>query len=81
MIKTTLCLTALLIPLAGCMGNATVSTRDADRGTTVRRAEESASIDGWRIFYRVNEADQVITVIAVKRRERNTYTYLYSLFL
>lgn len=50
MIKTSLCLTALLIPLAGCMGNATVSTRDADRGTTVRRAEESASIDGWRIF-------------------------------
>jgi mRNA-degrading endonuclease RelE of RelBE toxin-antitoxin system len=38
-------------------------------------------IDGWRIFYRVNNVDQVVTIIAVKRRDRNTYTYLYSLFL
>lgn len=30
-------------------------------------------VDGWRIFYRVNEQDKVVTVIAVKRRTRDTY--------
>jgi mRNA-degrading endonuclease RelE of RelBE toxin-antitoxin system len=38
-------------------------------------------IDGWRIFYRVNEADQLVTVIAVKRRDRHTYTSLFSILL
>jgi mRNA interferase RelE/StbE len=36
-------------------------------------------IDGWRIFYRVNEADRIVTVIAVKPRDRNTYTSLFSI--
>jgi mRNA-degrading endonuclease RelE of RelBE toxin-antitoxin system len=30
-------------------------------------------VDGWRIFYRVNEQDKIVTVIAVKRRTRDTY--------
>jgi mRNA-degrading endonuclease RelE of RelBE toxin-antitoxin system len=29
--------------------------------------------DGWRIFYRVNEQDRIVIVIAVKRRTRDTY--------
>lgn len=36
-------------------------------------------IDGWRIFYRVNEAEKVVTVIAVKPRDRNTYISLFSI--
>lgn len=36
-------------------------------------------IDGWRIFYRVDEADQIVTVIAVKPRDRNTYVSLFSI--
>jgi mRNA interferase RelE/StbE len=38
-------------------------------------------VDGWRILYRVNEADRVVTVITVKRRDRNTYTRIFSLLL
>lgn len=38
-------------------------------------------IDGWRILYRVSEADRVVTIITVKRRDRNTYTRLFSLLL
>lgn len=38
-------------------------------------------IDGWRILYRVSEADHVVTIITVKRRDRNTYTRLFSLLL
>ena len=38
-------------------------------------------IDGWRVFYRVNEVDKVITVLAIKRRDRNTYTRLFSVLL
>jgi addiction module RelE/StbE family toxin len=34
-------------------------------------------VDGWRIFYRVNEQDRVITVIAVKRRDRDTYHTMF----
>jgi mRNA-degrading endonuclease RelE of RelBE toxin-antitoxin system len=34
-------------------------------------------IDGWRIFYRVNEVEKVVTVIAIKRR--NTYTSIFSI--
>ncbi|MFN8490006.1 MAG: type II toxin-antitoxin system mRNA interferase toxin, RelE/StbE family [Caldilineaceae bacterium] len=33
-------------------------------------------IDGWRIFYRVNEQDKVVTVISVKRRDKDTYRRL-----
>lgn len=36
-------------------------------------------IDGWRIFYRVNEAELLVTVIAVKPRDRNTYISLFSI--
>ena len=36
-------------------------------------------IDGWRIFYRVNEEDKLITVIAIKPRDRNTYISLFSI--
>jgi mRNA-degrading endonuclease RelE of RelBE toxin-antitoxin system len=35
-------------------------------------------IDGWRIFYRVDKADRIVTVIAVKPRDRNTYVSLFS---
>jgi mRNA-degrading endonuclease RelE of RelBE toxin-antitoxin system len=30
-------------------------------------------IDGWRIFYRVDDQDQVVLVLAFKRRDRETY--------
>jgi addiction module RelE/StbE family toxin len=33
-------------------------------------------IDGWRIFYRVNEQDKIVTIIAVKQRNRDTYRRL-----
>lgn len=33
-------------------------------------------IDGWRIFYRVNEQDRIVTVILVKRRDKDTYRRL-----
>lgn len=33
-------------------------------------------VDGWRIFYRVNEQDRIVTVIAVKQRNRDTYRRL-----
>jgi mRNA interferase RelE/StbE len=36
-------------------------------------------IDGWRIFYRVDEVEKVVTVIAVKRRNPNTYTSIFSI--
>lgn len=36
-------------------------------------------IDGWRIFYRVSECKQTVTVISVKQRDRNTYTSLFSI--
>lgn len=36
-------------------------------------------IDGWRIFYRVDEAEQTVTIIAIKRRDRNTYTSIFSI--
>jgi addiction module RelE/StbE family toxin len=31
-------------------------------------------VNGWRIFYSVNEQDKIVTIRAVKRRTRNTYT-------
>jgi mRNA-degrading endonuclease RelE of RelBE toxin-antitoxin system len=30
-------------------------------------------VDGWRIFYEVDERDRVVTVVAIKRRDRDTY--------
>ena len=36
-------------------------------------------IDGWRIFYRVDEQDRTIDIVSVKRRTPNTYTSLFSL--
>ncbi len=36
-------------------------------------------IDGWRIFYTIDEGDRVVRVINVKRRTRDTYNSLYSL--
>jgi mRNA interferase RelE/StbE len=30
-------------------------------------------IDGWRILYLIRDADQVVTVLDVRRRTRNTY--------
>lgn len=36
-------------------------------------------VDGYRIIYKVNEADRTVTVSAVKRRDRDTYTNIYSL--
>lgn len=33
-------------------------------------------IDGWRIFYRVHEQDRIVTVISVKRRDKDTYRRL-----
>lgn len=36
-------------------------------------------IDGWRIFYRVSEAEQTVTIIGIKPRDRNTYTSIFSI--
>lgn len=30
-------------------------------------------VDGWRVFYEVDEQDKVVIVAAVKRRDRDTY--------
>ncbi|MEZ4865263.1 MAG: type II toxin-antitoxin system RelE/ParE family toxin [Caldilineaceae bacterium] len=30
-------------------------------------------INGWRIIYKVDEADQLITVLTIRKRNRNTY--------
>lgn len=30
-------------------------------------------VDGWRIFYTVDEGDRVVTVRAIKRRDKYTY--------
>jgi addiction module RelE/StbE family toxin len=38
-------------------------------------------IDGWRILYQVDEIAMTVTVLAVKRRDPNTYVKLFSLFL
>ena len=34
-------------------------------------------IDGWRIIYKVNEADRVVRVLAVKQRGPDTYTTIF----
>lgn len=34
-------------------------------------------VDGWRIFYTVNEADRIVKIISVQRRTPNTYIRLY----
>lgn len=31
-------------------------------------------VDGWRIFYKINEQDRTVTVIAIKRRTKDTYS-------
>ena len=33
-------------------------------------------IAGWRIIYKVAEADKVITILAIRRRNRNTYLHV-----
>lgn len=53
--KTCLCLLALAsFALAGCHRDATVSTDQADRATTIAPSEspatQAASLDGWRLF-------------------------------
>ena len=30
-------------------------------------------VDGWRILYKVDEQDRVVTVLTVRKRDRNTY--------
>ena len=35
-------------------------------------------IDGWRIFYTVNENDKTILLVSVKRRTPDTYTSLFE---
>ena len=36
-------------------------------------------VDGWRIFYTIDEDDRIVRVIFVKRRTRDTDNSLYSL--
>ena len=36
------------------------------------------TVDGWRIFYTVNEADKTVFVVRIKRRTPNTYTSLFE---
>lgn len=33
-------------------------------------------IDGWRLFYEVREGDKLIVIIAIKRRDRDTYRHI-----
>lgn len=35
-------------------------------------------VDGWRIFYTVNETDKTVFVVRVKRRTPDTYTSLFE---
>lgn len=30
-------------------------------------------IDGWRVFYKIDDEDQVVTVLEIRPRNRNTY--------
>ncbi|RIK44261.1 MAG: hypothetical protein DCC55_02820 [Chloroflexi bacterium] len=30
-------------------------------------------IDGWRVFYMINDRDRIVTVLEVRPRNRNTY--------
>ena len=30
-------------------------------------------IDGWRVFYKIDDTDQVVTILEVRPRNRNTY--------
>lgn len=30
-------------------------------------------IDGWRVFYKIDDKDKVVTVLEVRPRNRNTY--------
>ncbi|MCE7989527.1 MAG: type II toxin-antitoxin system RelE/ParE family toxin [Caldilinea sp. CFX5] len=30
-------------------------------------------IDGWRVFYKINDEGKVVTVLEVRPRNRNTY--------
>jgi len=30
-------------------------------------------IDGWRVFYKIDEPGKLVTVLEVRRRNRNTY--------
>ena len=38
-------------------------------------------IKGWRMFYRVNDKDKVVTILTIKRRDKNTYSRMLSFFL
>jgi addiction module RelE/StbE family toxin len=33
-------------------------------------------VDGWRIFYEVNDQDRIVVIISVKRRTRDTYLHI-----
>ncbi|MCB9159796.1 MAG: type II toxin-antitoxin system RelE/ParE family toxin [Caldilineaceae bacterium] len=33
-------------------------------------------IDGWRLVYSVNDADQIVLVVAIRQRGPNTYLNL-----
>ncbi len=35
-------------------------------------------VDGWRIFYTVNETDKTVFVIRIKRRTPDTYTSIFE---
>ncbi len=35
-------------------------------------------IDGWCIFYRVNETDKTVFLVSIKRRTPDTYTSLFE---
>ncbi len=37
-------------------------------------------VDGWRIFYMVDDGAATVRVLNIKRRDRNTYLSLYSIF-
>jgi mRNA-degrading endonuclease RelE of RelBE toxin-antitoxin system len=35
-------------------------------------------VDGWRIFYTVNESDKTIFIVRIKRRTPDTYNSLFE---
>ncbi|MEZ4860923.1 MAG: type II toxin-antitoxin system RelE/ParE family toxin [Caldilineaceae bacterium] len=35
-------------------------------------------VDGWRIFYTVNEVDKTVFIVSIKRRTPDTYTSLFE---
>ena len=35
-------------------------------------------INGWRVFYTVNETDKIVFLVSIKRRTPDTYTSLFE---